>query len=279
MNPFLSLYPVGHYYSPIPNEDAIRDQYEHYRRLSEFACVGVDLRQSEQLELLRVLSGYIDQCPFPDTQTALFRYYFENEMYHHQDGSTLYAVLRHFKPRRILEVGAGWSTALMLDTIDRDPELNPTVVTVSPSMWQLQQLMPVPHPQLTMEECQIETVPWARFAELQAGDLLFIDSSHMVKFGSEVPYLISGVLPRLAAGVIVHFHDMFWPFEYPHAWLKRGMGFNEAYLLRAFLQYNPAFRVLLFNDWLRQTHPGRLHPLSRKSHGSSLWLVKTGEPL
>jgi hypothetical protein len=81
---------------------------------------------------------------------------------------------------------------------------------------------------------------------LEAGDILFIDSSHVVKAGSDCQLLFSDILPRLNLGTLIHFHDVFDRFEYPAAWLRKGRGWNEQYLLRAFLQFNSAFKIKLF---------------------------------
>ena len=85
------------------------------------------------------------------------------------------------------------------------------------------------------------------FEELGRGDILFIDSTHVSKLGSDVNYLFFEILPRLRSGVRVHIHDVFFPFEYPPKWIAKGIAWNENYLLRGFLQYNDKFRIVLFN--------------------------------
>lgn len=96
-----------------------------------------------------------------------------------------------------------------------------------------------------LQEVQIET-----FKSLDRNDILFIDSSHVVKFGSDLSYLFFHILPALNEGVIIHFHDVFFPFEYPVEWLKQGRYWNEAYFLRAFLQYNSCFEIMLYTSYL-----------------------------
>jgi hypothetical protein len=124
----------------------------------------------------------------------------------------------------------------------------------------------------------VQNVPLERFAALEAGDILFVDSSHVAKTGSDVVHLFGQVLPRLAKGVRVHFHDIFWPFEYPEEWIREGRAWNEAYLLRAFLQFNSAFRIVLFNSYLGLHHRDLVErhlPLFLQNTGGSLWLEKT----
>ena len=135
---------------------------------------------------------------------------------------------------------------------------------------------------------QAQDVPLEVFQTLSANDILFIDSSHVGKVGSDVTHTLFRVLPELKPGVIVHFHDIYWPFEYPQEWiLEAGIAWNEAYFLRAFLQYNEAFDIMYFNSFLAQRHADTLRrkmPLSLKvsqltlkgGGPSSLWLKKVG---
>jgi hypothetical protein len=115
------------------------------------------------------------------------------------------------------------------------------------------------------------------FAALGPGDILFIDSTHVCKPGSDVEFLFSRVLPALAAGVYVHVHDIFYPFEYPKEWVEEGRAWNEAYLLAAFLQYNRAFRVEFWGQYLQHFHRERFAadlPLYLRDPGGSIWLRK-----
>ena len=109
--------------------------------------------------------------------------------------------------------------------------------------------------------------------------MLFIDSTHVAKVGSDVTTLFFDVLPTLKPGVLVHIHDVLWPFEYPRSWYLQGRSWNEAYLLRAFLQYNEEFEILLFNSFLGTHYAGdvaEILPLCAKNPGGSLWLRRRG---
>ena len=119
--------------------------------------------------------------------------------------------------------------------------------------------------------------PWL-FATLEENDILFIDSTHVAKIGSDVNYLFFEVLPRLRAGVYVHVHDIFHPFEYPRAWIYEGRAWTEAYMLRAFLTFNTAFEIVLFNTFLERFHRERFAhkmPLCLRNEGGSIWLRRT----
>ena len=115
---------------------------------------------------------------------------------------------------------------------------------------------------------------------LEAGDFLFVDSSHVSKTGSDVNFIFFEVLPRLKPGVIIHFHDVFTPMEYPRSWvMKPGawFGFNEIYILRAFLMYNPEFEIIMFNTFLEEHHEEWFRknmPLCLENKGGSIWLRK-----
>ena len=104
---------------------------------------------------------------------------------------------------------------------------------------------------------------------------MFVDSGHVSKVGSDLNHVVFNVLPRLASGVLVHFHDVYYPFEYPREVLYSGIAWNEAYLLRAFLQYNERFEILLFTTYLETAHAAMVFdamPLCRRNPGGSLWL-------
>jgi hypothetical protein len=123
----------------------------------------------------------------------------------------------------------------------------------------------------------VQEVDVSRFDELQQGDILFIDSSHVAKVGSDVNRIVFEILPRLAEGVFIHFDDVFYPFEYPKEWAEEGRFWNEDYFLRAFLQYNSAFKVRIWNQFLAEFHAEELAqamPLCMKNTGGSLWLQR-----
>jgi hypothetical protein len=122
----------------------------------------------------------------------------------------------------------------------------------------------------------VQDVPLSRYEELAAGDILFIDSSHVAKAGSDVCWLLLCVLPRLASGVVVHLHDIFWPFEYPDAWLREHRDWTEDYLLNAFLSGNPGWEILWFSSWIWRCHPEVVPGHLRAEDPGSIWLRKRG---
>lgn len=124
-------------------------------------------------------------------------------------------------------------------------------------------------------QAPVQDVAIDRFSELAANDILFIDCSHVVRTGSDAHYLITRVLPMLPIGVYIHIHDIFWPFEYPQVWIEEGRAWSEAYLLHAFLLFNSAFEIVLFNDWLMHEHYDLMRsavPAMAPGAGGAIWL-------
>lgn len=124
---------------------------------------------------------------------------------------------------------------------------------------------------------RLQDVDLAEFDALEANDILFIDSTHVSKVGSDVNRIVFEVLPRLKPGVHVHFHDIFYPFEYPAQWVFEGRAWNENYLLKAFLQFNTGFSIVLMNTFMEYFHAEFFHqhlPLCMKNTGGSIWIRK-----
>ena len=167
----------------------------------------------------------------------------------------------------------------MLDTRERLPA--PLELTfIEPYPARLRSLLrPADADTTRVLEQRVQDVPVDVFQCLRAGDILFIDSSHVSRVGSDVNYLFFEILPVLEPGVIVHVHDVLWPFEYPRTWVLEGRAWNEAYLLRAFLQYNSTFEVMLFNAWIGQAArdlAAELMPEFLVNPGGSFWMRKRG---
>lgn len=291
-NNFRFVFPLtpGHYSSPLPDSTEVLARSQVLFDRSTVECPGIDLREEAQLELLESFSRYYDDLPFPTQPGNSTRYYYENWWFGYGDAITLYSVMRHYEPRRVIEVGSGYSSAAMLEVNDLflDGKIRFTFVEPHPQGERrlLQLLTQEDQSKHTILRKQVQELPLDIFEALSANDILFIDSSHVGKVGSDVNYILFRILPKLKAGVIVHFHDIYWPFEYPQQWiLEAGIAWNEAYFLHAFLQYNQAFEIMYFNSFLAQHHKDvlrrkmplslKVSPLILKGGGSSsLWLKK-----
>ncbi len=268
--------PPGHFYSAIPSLGYV---HQHAARLfgdPPGHLPAIELREDRQLELLRSFQRYYDEQPFPETRTPPRRYWFENGAYSYSDALFLYCMVRHLRPRRIVEVGSGHSSCVTLDTNELFFGGQVACTFVEPYPELLNSLLrPGDASRITVLSSGVQSVDLAVFDALEANDILFIDSTHVSKIGSDVNHLFFEVLPRLARGVHVHLHDVFFPFEYPRAWIEEGRTWTEAYLLRAFLMFNSGFEIVLFNTFLEHFHAdwfAEHMPLCLRNPGGSIWL-------
>jgi predicted O-methyltransferase YrrM len=187
-------------------------------------------------------------------------------------------MIRHARPRKIVEVGSGYSSCVILDTneIFLNNTVNCTFIEPYPKrLFSLVKEDDKSHFELI--EKNLQDVDLKQFQQLSNNDILFIDSTHVSKTNSDVNYILFKILPSLQPGVLIHFHDILYPFEYPKAWLYEGRAWNEAYILRSFLQYNSSFKIEFFNTFLEHFHSALFlekMPLCMKNTGASIWLRK-----
>jgi predicted O-methyltransferase YrrM len=274
--------PPGHFYSPIPSAEDIATHRRGLQRAAPRDLPGIELREDAQLALLARLRRYYPDQPWSAEPRPHLRYYFDNEYFSYADAIFLQCMLRDLHPRRIVEVGAGFSTAAMLDVLERFLGADVRLTCVEPYPERLESLTrPGDETRFDLIRQPTQDAPLERFLELGHDDLLFVDSTHVSKLRSDVNRLVLDVLPSIAAGVVVHFHDVFWPFEYPLRWVEENRAWNELYLLRAFLCFNPAFEIVLFNHVIGTRYRdvlARDFPLCIRNIGGSLWLRKVGDP-
>ncbi|MBR7835227.1 class I SAM-dependent methyltransferase [Actinospica durhamensis] len=275
--------PPGHFYSPVPGRAdtarAVRALGRERAAAPREGPAGVELNAEGQRMLFKQLSVYFPDLP--TVRTPGRRYHPDNSMYGLGDAAVYHAMLRRCPPRRVVEVGSGYSSAVALDTAER--HLDGVAFTfIEPYPQRLLGLLGArDRERCTLIARPVQEVDLRVFTELAAGDVLFIDSSHVSKAGSDVNFLFFDVLPRLADGVLVHVHDILWPFEYPERWLRQRRGWTESYLLRAFLQYNSVFTVELFNAWLWENEPDTVRELLPAAAGQlpgGIWLRKGARP-
>ena len=271
----LECFPPGHFYSAIPSIEE-REAY----LASSFAkdeLPGIRLNSVKQFELLKKLLTYYVDCPFRDEKTADLRYYFLNQSYSYTDALTLHSIIREFKPKRIIEIGSGYSTSVMLDTSEVffNNDINFTFIEPYPEL--LQSLIKPSDKKHIILAKRLQDIDIGIFNSLETNDILFVDSTHVSKLGSDVNKIFFEILPSLRKGVLIHFHDIFWPFDYPTDWVKKGVAWNEAYLLRSFLEFNDSFEVLFFSGYLHKNHSAWFQenmPLYLKNAGGNIWLMK-----
>ena len=269
--------PPGHYYSPIPSD---QDIAALARRAAPASIEGIDLNDAGQRDLLDNLAAFYPSLPFTDEPQPGFRYRYLNPSYSYADAIFLHTMLRHVCPKRLIEIGSGYTSALAIDTNERFLGGNLECCFIEPYPDLLRSLMTDDdRRRATVIAKPLQDVDLTLFDVLQSGDILFVDSTHVSKVNSDVNRIIFEILPRIARGVFVHIHDVFYPFEYPLDWLREGRAWNEQYLLRAFLQFNASFTIRLFGHYVTHRYPdwfSQHMPLCLKNTGGALWLERTG---
>jgi hypothetical protein len=277
-------FPPGHYYSPIPSRDEVLAFSKKTNDRSCTEVAGVDLQWENQRQLFRAISQFYNNLPFGDTveKRKSHRYYYENGFYSYTDGIVLSCLLQHLRPKRLIEVGSGFSSCLTLDTNELflDNSLECTFIEPFPSRLK-ENIRENDIENVSIFETKVQDIEFDVFRKLERNDILFIDSSHVAKAGSDVNYLFFEVLPRLNSGVWIHIHDVFYPFEYPEEWILGGRSWNEAYLTRALLTFSESFRIRLWGDAMCARYPefiNSLMPKCLKNTGAGIWLEKIGRP-
>jgi hypothetical protein len=267
----------GSYQSPVANPAELQP-YVRGLATAGPALAGIAIDRAAMIAVWDDLLPFLTTCPLPSVPTPGFAYYAENAFFALPDALVLQAMLRRHAPKRYVEIGSGFSSACAIDTIEHFLNGSCATTFIEPQPQRLLGVLGDRARGSRIFDVPVQAVPPAFFEELEAGDVLFIDSSHVLRTGSDVCFELFEILPRLAAGVFVHVHDVLWPFDYPESWiLRENRSYNEAYAVRAFLTGNADWTIAFFNDyfakfeWLRiaQSFPG----LSG-TFGGSLWLQR-----
>ena len=270
------------FYSPIPDLRELKDDLW----LGRSELTGVDINEDSQITLLsRFESEFKSEYElFQRARPAKpYEYYVNNDSFGPVDGEIAYCMIRHFKPRKIIEIGSGNSTYLMAYAILKNREEN--------ERYDCDLTAIEPYPNATLKagfpglskltDQKVQSVPLSQFSNLSDSDILFIDSSHVLKIGSDVQYEYLDILPRLQKGVIIHIHDILSPAEYHKKWvLTWHLFWNEQYLLQAFLSFNDSFAVLWAGSYMHLNHSEALERAFSSyskddSWPTSFWMRKT----
>lgn len=250
-----------HYYEPLPDFRSITP--EQITRQRTFPAIDFDWEN--QVALLNEIASY-------QNEILNLNFDFNNDYFSGFDAAVYYTLIRHLKPQRIIEIGGGYSTRIANKALERNEKGTLTCIEPHPEPRLLEAGLKIELIQKPIEEIPIE------FCQgLEANDILFIDSSHTVKFGSDVCYEFLEVLPSLNRGVWIHVHDIFFPHDYPADWLlNRRLALNEQYLLEAFLSFNKSFTPQLANYWLRLDHLEKTRCLwpNANHRPSSFWIKR-----
>jgi len=222
--------PPGHFYSPIVDLNELqRDRTQVFNRNREIR--DVDLNEDGQVKLLETFCKFYQDIPFQETEGDENLYYYNNPWYRYGDAIVLSCMLRYARPKRLIEFGAGFSSCVTLD-INR-LFLGGTVecTFIDPNPERLQSLLSKHNASATIIRSRAQDINVTNLSTLEANDILFIDSTHVAKAGSDVNFHLFEVLPNLAPDVLIHFHDVFYPFEYPESWFfDENRSWNENYM-------------------------------------------------
>ncbi len=244
----------SHFYFPVPKLKSFHDKNWTAAR----PCAGIDFRLQEQIERLNTdLLPFAPEWTFPEMANGdAHKFHFNNGFFERVDAEVAYSFVRQRKPRRIIEIGSGNSTLVMSTAIRKNQAEGFPCELIS--------IEPYPAPFLkdglkglsTLIEKPVQQVPLEIFKSLGKGDILFIDSSHVVAMDSDVLYEILHILPHVAPGVLVHVHDIFTPLDYPEKFVMTNLCFwSEQYMLEAFLSLNTSFKVMWASSAMQHFHP------------------------
>lgn len=267
-------WPPGHFYSTIPDLTEVWQREAAIFPPPSAELPGIQLRIDQQLQLLAKLGKLQAGVTFPAQKQPGVRYYHDNPNFMLGEAVVLYSMMRFLEPKRIIEIGSGFSSCLILDINESLFQGSITCSFIEPNPELLLQLIESGD-QFTLRQQPVQDVDLELFSQLAGGDILLVDTSHVSRIGSDVNHIVFEILPRLQEGVWVHFHDVMYNFDYPKDWVYQGRIWNEAYLLRAFLQYNHAFSIEFFSSYLGEFHREALVnalPLCDSNAGTSLWL-------
>jgi hypothetical protein len=260
------------YYSPIP--DLAQLPADVWDRRDALAGIPFDLDAQTRF-LAGSLAPHLRDHVWGAGVAPEHAYDPANDSYPRPDAAVLYAMVRHLRPARVVELGSGQTTRVLAQACRENAAdgaeaslraFDPFPTAVDDSLPGLAELARV----------KAQDVPDSVFAQLQAGDILFVDTTHTVKIGSDVNHIVLDVLPQLAPGVIVHVHDIFLPYEYPRFFFADyALYWAEQYLLQAFLAFNSDFEVLCGVHALTRERADEMvavGALQRGDMGSAFWI-------
>lgn len=244
-------------HQPVPDTRLLRNELWS----TESQMQGVEMNEDAQLRLLETVVGAFgsEVRALPEHGRPEEGYFVRNHMFGSVDAEMLYGIIRHAKPRRMIEIGSGFSTLLSAQAIDANRRESHDGELIAIDPFPSRFLRRLASERVRLVEVRLETLPLEEFAKLSSGDILFVDSSHVLRIGSDVQYAFLEILPRLRPGVLVHIHDIFLPAEYPRHWVIHEKRFwNEQYLLQALLMFSRGFEVVWAASFMHLHHRARL---------------------
>ena len=276
----IGIFPIrDHYYEPLFNPRHLRMSLREDRELP-----AIDLNPQEQLGLLSQFTFSEELKKIPLERTNQLEFYYHNPSFGAGDAEYLYSMIRLFKPKKIVEIGSGYSTLLAVSAIRQnrqdDSQYSCELICIEPYEMEWLEKLGV---KIIREK--VETVNKEIFSSLEANDILFVDSSHIIRPQGDVLFEYLEVLPILKSGVLVHVHDIFTPKDYFDDLILTDVRFwNEQYLLEAFMSFNKGFRIIGALNYLKHHYfeglSAQCPVLAQepKEEPCSFWLIKAENP-
>ena len=267
----IKIFPCN-FYSSVPSIAEIENSFEYSSDQPPYAESSIFGLPDTSRELLELLTSYSSEFEPADegSEESPIGYFWKNSQFSHSDAMSYYAMLRHLKPNRVVEIGAGFSTLVAIDAISRNGTGEITCVEPFPRAF-LEKSEKINLKKISAQEI---TVEWLN-NYLNDGDVLFIDSTHTVKTGSDCLHIYLRLLPYLKHDVYVHVHDVFLPFGLPKNWLlDHHIYWTEQYLLLALLSDNPKTTFLFgssYHEWANAELLRKFMHKRASSGGGSFW--------
>ncbi|MBD3353614.1 MAG: class I SAM-dependent methyltransferase [Candidatus Lokiarchaeota archaeon] len=271
----VGVFPIrNHYYEPMFKMDELKHPLNNDRYLP-----GIDMNVEGQLKLLNQFN-FNNEILEIAKREGRNTYNFDNDLFGAGSADYLYNMIRLLKPRKIIEIGSGNSTLMALEAINKNQS--------DDSKYQCRQICIEPYERSWLEKLNVElkrnlveNIQLDYFKQLEKNDILFIDSSHIIRPQGDVIFEYLEILPSLNPGVYVHIHDIFTPKDYPKRWIIEEIRFwNEQYLLEAFLTNNNMYQIIGSLNYLHHHHFLELSakcPMLKKypeRESSSFWLLR-----
>lgn len=243
----IGIFPIrDHYYEPFFNPGHLRMSLRQDRTLP-----GINLNDKEQLEILEKFNFNEELKKIPVEKTNNLEFYYDNPSIGFGDAEYLYNIIRLFKPKKIIEIGSGYSTLMAINAIrqNKKEEQNYFCEHTCIEPYEMDWLEKV---EAKVIRKKVEHIDKQIFCDLEANDILFVDSSHIIRPQGDVLFEYLEILPILKRGVLVHIHDIFTPKDYLDEWVLEDMKlWNEQYLVEAFMTFNNEYRIIGALNYLK----------------------------
>ena len=273
---YFEILPIhDHYYEPLINPK----KHLLYPLSNDRKLKGIDFNISEQIKIINSFNYNEELVKFSINKINEVDYFYNNLSFEYGDSEYLYNMIRFYKPKNIIEIGSGYSTRMMVHAVEqnkiKDKMYNCKIQCIEPYEYKTLGKL---HVSIIKE--RVEKNSLNMYKVLKENDILFIDSSHIIRPQGDVLYEIQNILPSLNKGVIIHVHDIFTPKDYPKEWIMNQKLWNEQYLLESFLAFNNSFKIIGSLNYLKHHHWETLAskcPLLKQNKNSepgSFWIKK-----